>query len=267
MKALPSKATRATIDIVDSCKNRCIICSRTGTRRLARVLPFESFKSVLEEHPKLERVAIEGGEPFLHSDLVRMLNLCFSKEVPVDISTSATVWREDVVGALKANAGRYKLQIHLPAADAQSYKAFTFNEAWDSVLANAQKFVEMLGREALWIRTTVCKENIGSLPGVAKIAKELGLRLRIGLYLPMKGSRATQLTGSERDSVSLYSAALAQMGVKADFMGFSGTSTKCPVLAARYGFSLIKGACAGENGTEIYVDAGGSVHACEFLRG
>ncbi|MCX6771775.1 MAG: radical SAM protein [Candidatus Micrarchaeota archaeon] len=257
-----SKARRATVDITDFCPNRCIICSRTDAKPLMRMLGFPAFEKIIRSHPSLESAAMEGGEPWCNPDIVKMINLCFARGIMADISTSATVWREDVVQALAANGGKWRLQVHIPSADAAGYEKFTGNNAWDAVLANVQHLAERLGRESLWLRTTICAENLGGLKGIVELSEKLGLKLGIAPYIPVGGGNATVLAPGKIDSVLVYAAAYG-----ADFFGAKGKFTGCPVLSASYGITLQQGGCPGLNGTSIHYDAGGNARTCEYMRG
>ena len=66
-----------SIEVIRKCPNRCIHCSSFSTEKCSEIIPFEVFKSVVmgAKDLGLQTVCFSGGEPFLHPDIVKMVEL------------------------------------------------------------------------------------------------------------------------------------------------------------------------------------------------
>lgn len=64
-----------SIEIIRKCPNRCIHCSSFSTDTCTEVIPFDLFKKVVTGAKKLglQTLCFSGGEPFLHPDIVNMI--------------------------------------------------------------------------------------------------------------------------------------------------------------------------------------------------
>lgn len=64
-----------SIEIIRKCPNKCMHCSSFSTESCSEVIPFELFKNVIVGAKKigLQTVCFSGGEPFLHPDIVEMI--------------------------------------------------------------------------------------------------------------------------------------------------------------------------------------------------
>ncbi|MFA6214322.1 MAG: radical SAM protein [Candidatus Micrarchaeia archaeon] len=260
-----AKAKSAIISANDGCPNNCIICYNAANRQLSRVLPFDKFKKIIESCPNLEIAHIEGGEPFRHRQLVAMMNLLSARGIRGEISTSATIWRDDVVDAVRQSNGLFSLQLHIPAASREAYESFTGNDAFLVSQKIIGRLVAEIGAPQVKGRMTVCRENLGELSGVMEIAKRLGIALDIGLFLPARGSSATMIGRSEIESVAFAVKAYFSSGLNVSFTDVKEGRMGCPVAAAAYGYSLSAGACSAKLGEQAYFDAGGNASGCAFL--
>lgn len=65
-----------SIEIIRKCPNRCIHCSSFSSDKCTEIIPFDVFKNVVVGAKKLglKTVCFSGGEPFLHPDIVNMID-------------------------------------------------------------------------------------------------------------------------------------------------------------------------------------------------
>ena len=72
-----------SIEIIRKCPNRCIHCSSFSTENCSEVIPFELFKEVVVGAKKigLQTVCFSGGEPFLHPDIVNMVEFVHNQGI------------------------------------------------------------------------------------------------------------------------------------------------------------------------------------------
>ncbi|WP_455049007.1 radical SAM protein [Mitsuokella sp.] len=72
-----------SIEIIRKCPNRCMHCSSFSTENCSETIPFEVFKKIVEGAKKigLKTVCFSGGEPFLHPDIVKMIEFVHKQGV------------------------------------------------------------------------------------------------------------------------------------------------------------------------------------------
>lgn len=72
-----------SIEIIRKCPNRCMHCSSFSTEKCSEVIPFELFKDVVVGAKKmgLQTVCFSGGEPFLHPDIVKMVEFVHNQGI------------------------------------------------------------------------------------------------------------------------------------------------------------------------------------------
>ena len=65
-----------SIEIIRKCPNRCLHCSSCSNETCTEIIPFEKFKEVVLGAKKLglKTVCFSGGEPFLHPNIVDMID-------------------------------------------------------------------------------------------------------------------------------------------------------------------------------------------------
>jgi len=259
-----SKASAVTIDINDKCPRHCIFCYNAINRPLNRTMSLSQFSRILDSLPQAKRVEIGGGEPLLHRDLVKMMNLCFSEGREVNISTGAHIWKQSMITAARAHPELFSMQVNLPAGSAEAFKQMTGRDDFEKVLSNISRFAKEFPKK-LCIVFTACRENMPQLSSVAEIARSLKLPLDIGIYIPVKGSNATPLLPEEIFSISVFSAAqrAAGIGVYSPHVVKNGKIV-CPVISQHYESDFQSGFCPAQSGDTIYFDAGGNAKACEF---
>lgn len=72
-----------SIEIIRKCPNMCMHCSSFSTESCSEVIPFELFKDVVIGAKKLglQTVCFSGGEPFLHPDIVKMIEFAYNQGI------------------------------------------------------------------------------------------------------------------------------------------------------------------------------------------
>ena len=78
-------------EIIESCPNKCKFCSSNSSIDKKHVISFEDFKRVITYFVSkggIEELSLSGGEPFLHPDLLKMVEYAKSFGIRTVIFTS-----------------------------------------------------------------------------------------------------------------------------------------------------------------------------------
>lgn len=121
-----------SIEIIRKCPNRCVHCSSLACDTSTEIIPFEKFKEVIESARSigLETVCFSGGEPFLHPDIIDMIEYVRSMGLQSFVYTSGICFDDDLKKIsipeeiLCAIAGKVtKLIFNIEAAEENTYNA------------------------------------------------------------------------------------------------------------------------------------------------
>lgn len=86
-----------SIEIIRKCPNRCLHCSSYSTEKCSEFISFPKFKEIIVGAKKLglRTVCFSGGEPFLHPNIVEMVEFVDNLGLSSYIYTSGIWMKED----------------------------------------------------------------------------------------------------------------------------------------------------------------------------
>ena len=81
-------------EITEKCLNNCKFCSSNSNCKKSQIIEFEDFKRVIDyfmDNGGIEELSLSGGEPFLHPDLIKMVEYAKSLDIRTVIFTSGVI--------------------------------------------------------------------------------------------------------------------------------------------------------------------------------
>ncbi len=83
-----------SFEIIQRCPNNCIYCSSNSSCQSKHIINYDVFKRTVDDaiNLGLERICISGGEPFLHPDIVDIVQYCKKNGLEVFIYTSGIIF-------------------------------------------------------------------------------------------------------------------------------------------------------------------------------
>lgn len=109
-------------------------------------LEYELFKLALEEGIPLglQSVKLTGGEPLLHPDFLRFVDLIKEKNLGLTIETNATLMTPEIARHLKEKSTLGHISVSIDGANANSHDSFRgVPGAFDKAVAGIKMLVEM----------------------------------------------------------------------------------------------------------------------------
>ncbi len=101
-------------EIIQKCPNNCMFCSSISSIDSVNIVTFNKFKETIDKFISLggiTEISISGGEPFLHPDLLVMVEYCKSKGIKTVIYTSGITKRTKLKEEAKIGLGSSELKI------------------------------------------------------------------------------------------------------------------------------------------------------------
>jgi len=174
------KPIDATIAITYACNSRCQMCNIWQIENPPILAP-EAFKNI---SAKLKYVNISGGEPFLHSELEKIIKIIKEKNKKVQIIISSNGYATDLI----LDKMKKILQIDPSAGIRISIDGMeeTHNaiRRVPGIFKNAMKTIDGLkeiGVKNLGISFTIMDDNAKELKKVYNLSKEKDLQLALAL--------------------------------------------------------------------------------------
>ena len=169
------------IETTNRCNLRCRGCILyRGNWEPDRDMSFQELVMITDQVPELERATLHGvGEPILNKDLCRMVDHLKRRKVYVLFNSNGILldekWRNAII-----DTGLDELRISLDAASPEGYEVIRNSSKFNQIVQNIQSLLKLqkkrgalIPRLSIWFLGT--KENIAELPGLIRLAAEIGI--------------------------------------------------------------------------------------------
>ena len=92
-----------TLQITNRCNMKCLHCFASAGRGYCYDTDYNVIKDIVDELSKLNicEVKISGGEPFIHKDIINILEYIRYKKIRLSINTNATLLTENDINKMK----------------------------------------------------------------------------------------------------------------------------------------------------------------------
>lgn len=170
-----------SLEIIQKCLNNCVHCSSNSCCNSKTILELSLIETVIDDivHMGAVRLCLSGGEPFLHPDIVDIVQYAVSNGLKVDIYSSGIVGEsgnehpigKDILYKCK-KIGLNRIMFNLQAAQSEIYDAIMQTEN------NFEKVIESIKRtQECGIQTEIhfvpMKQNFNEIDSVIELAKKL----------------------------------------------------------------------------------------------
>lgn len=87
-----------SIEILQKCPNRCIYCSSHSNPQATNIIPYNKIVSVIDDAKVLgcKTVCLSGGEPFLHPQILQIVEYISKKELACYIYSSGIYFNNEI---------------------------------------------------------------------------------------------------------------------------------------------------------------------------
>lgn len=172
-----------SLEIIQKCLNNCIHCSSNSCCTSQTILDLQLIEAVIDDIVLMgaKRLCLSGGEPFLHPNLVDIVQYAVEKGLKVDIYSSGIVGEPDNEHSLAKKilckckmVGLNRIMFNLQAAHAEIYDAIMqTNNNFEKVIESI-KMTQECGIETE-LHFVPMKQNYNEIDSVVELAKNLGV--------------------------------------------------------------------------------------------
>ncbi len=138
-------------------------------------LNYDLFELAIEEGLPLglSHVKLTGGEPLLHPDFVRMVDLLKAKNLGLTIETNGTLLTRELAQYLKDNSTLRHISVSIDGATAETHDAFRGVNGSFEKACNAVHYLAEVGYHPQVIMS-LHKNNTDEIEPLVQLAKEMG---------------------------------------------------------------------------------------------
>lgn len=172
-----------SIEIIRKCPNNCVYCSSLSDKDCTEIFDYKDFVSIVDDAVKLgtKTICLSGGEPFLHPNIIEMINYLHKTGLNSNIYTSGIIFDGDMNFAslskelLNSIAGKVsKLIFNIESSNSGTYDKIMGTLGCFSLMQQSVKTANSLGivTEAHFVPMKI---NIDEIESMIGFSKELGV--------------------------------------------------------------------------------------------
>ncbi len=182
-----------SLEVTHNCNLHCSFCESHGSLQAIpitarrpyaggrRWMDVETVARLARSLRRLgtDLVELSGkGDPITHPQLGDIVRVIKEAGLGCAIVVNGTLAKPDLAATLVA-AGLDRLNLSLNAGSRTTYQAVTGRDLWDRALGFTRELLARRhdsGHDRPWVRLShvICRDNVGDLPGMVRLACELG---------------------------------------------------------------------------------------------
>lgn len=254
-----------SLEIIQKCLNHCVHCSSNSCYNSKSILEIHVIREIIDDIVELgaKRLCLSGGEPFLHRDIITIIDYATQRGLSVDLYSSGIVGEynkeepiKDEILLESKKAGLNKIIFNLQAAHSKVY---------DSIMGTVNNFsiaIESIKKAKRYnIETEIhfvpMKQNINEINYVIELGKKLGVSCINFLRLVPHGraklnAEKIMLTDEELLNIQKELYSIEEQGERIRIglpLSFPGNKPQCHAVTEK-----------------LYIRFDGSVFGCEAFK-
>lgn len=254
-----------SLEILQKCLNNCLHCSSNSCHNSKAILRLDTIKQIIDDIECLgaKRLCLSGGEPFLHPDIIEIIEYATQKGLILDIYSSGIVGKYNLEKSISKamlleckKRGLNRIMFNVQAADPVVYDAIMNTKGKYDLLIQS-----MVNAKECQIDTEIhfvpMKQNYSQIANVVRLAEQLEVCCVSFLRLVPHGrakdnKEKIMLSDDELRSVQKELYRIKEMGEKVRIglpLSNADVETKCHAVREK-----------------LYIKFDGSVYGCEAFK-
>ncbi|MGQ9781892.1 MAG: radical SAM protein [Nitrososphaeria archaeon] len=180
----------------NACNLKCVHCYQRADKPTLDELTTEERLLVVDQlvENKVSALAFSGGEPLMRKDLFQVAEHAHNNGLYISVATNGTLLTKEVVERLRKSGVDY-VEISLDGATKETHESFrNVVGSFERTLKGIENAVG-LGMFTC-IATTATRRNLHEIPGILRLAKEMGVK-RIIVFNFIPTGRGEEILGDD----------------------------------------------------------------------
>lgn len=256
-----------SLEILQKCLNNCLHCSSNSYHNSKAILRLDTIKQIIDDIVYLgaKRLCLSGGEPFLHPDIIEIVEYATKKGLILDVYSSGIVGEYNLEKSISKEMlleckkrGLNRIMFNVQATDSVVYDAIMNTKGkYDLLIQSLSNAKEcQIDTE---IHFVPMKQNYNQVTNVVKLAEQLNVCCVSFLRLVPHGraennKEKIMLSDEELRSIQKELYCLKATGKKVRIglpLSRAGVETKCHAVREKL-FIKFDGSVYGCEGIQIY---------------
>ena len=188
------------------CDYDCIMCQRSYWHHSPKNMTLDEFIYIYSKFPKITILKLQGmGEPFLNSDLARMVEFAKNKGTFVYTYSNGSFLSTQDKWDTIINSGINLIRISIDGGTRNAYKMIHGKDNFQVIINNFPIFISRLKKDSpeieLWV--TLIKENMNEIDKIVDIAANNGIKIVNLQIIPNTFSYKNEINQKIADHVVL----------------------------------------------------------------
>ena len=254
-----------SLEILQKCLNNCLHCSSNSCHNSEAILRLDTIKQIIDDIICLgaKRLCLSGGEPFLHPDIVEIVEYASQKGLILDIYSSGIVGEHNLEKSISKEMlwkckkrGLNRIMFNVQAADSVVYDAIMNTKGkYDLLIQSITNAKEcQIDTE---IHFVPMKQNFNQIASVIELAEQLNVCCVSFLRLVPHGrakdnKEKIMLSDDELRSIQKELYCIKETGKKVRIglpLSYANVETECHAVREK-----------------LYIKFDGSVYGCEAFK-
>lgn len=199
------------VEHTNVCNSRCIMCvhyfNKNHNGKFVDDAFIEKLRPLL---PYLERITLHGiGEPFLHPDILRFIWLYHSYGIQLTATTNGSVMTEELAEMI--HKAFYSITVSCDACTKETFESIRGGLDFEKFKENVRLLRSFGKKLPMRMSTVAMRQNLHELPGIVRLAAELGFDLII-----ISDITTQELMRNLGDSIKCFPAAASHYLLEAE---------------------------------------------------
>lgn len=174
-----SRPAKVYVEPTNACNLACATCVRHSWDEPEGFMSWPTFEAVVDGLGAGGTVAFMGlGEPLLHPRFLDMVRLAKERGLRTEVTTNALLL-DDVMATGLLGAGLGQLVVSIDGANAEAFGRVRSGASLERVIENVRRLHDRKGPSygpslRIGVEFVAMRSNIGELPGLGRLAAQLG---------------------------------------------------------------------------------------------
>lgn len=261
-----SAPLKISLNITSGCNLACRHCYTEAKNVKGYEMNLENAKRLIDEMAEMgiQSLSVKGGEPFFHSQIMKILSYAAERGLLVTIITNATLIDEKIAEEINNYSVSY-ITVSIDGAQEKTNDYIRGVGSFKKIIRSVSLLKDRFTKP-VYIYFTLNRMNKNEIEGMLKLTAEIGGKmLRIRPVIPLGRAEVDpdiNLDAKDyREAIDEIIRLLPGSGIKVDLphseaMGLNENVSVNPGL---YSFGCVAG------NTFIHIDPYGNVYPCQYL--